>query len=119
MDAKWTAYAFATLFSSTALAVDSADFQSLDTNNDGYVTKDDVSDNSAISNDWDNLDLNDDDRLDRAEFARFETMDSGSGTTEGVPNNPPGTEGYDSPAGASGTDAPSGQLGAEPGSTAQ
>lgn len=108
MDAKWTAYLFASLFSGAALAAGSADFKTLDDNNDGYITKDDVSNSSTLRQDWDTLDLNDDDKLDRAEFSKFETMDSGSGTSDGVPNNPPGTEGYDSPSGPSGTDSPSG-----------
>lgn len=119
MNAKWTATLFASLFSGAALAAGgAADFHTLDNDNDGYVTKDDISSNSAITDEWDTLDVNDDDRLDQAEFARFETM-TGTESSDGVPKNPPGTEGYDSYGGASGTDAPSGQLGAEPGDRAR
>ncbi|MCB1743373.1 MAG: hypothetical protein KDK91_23555 [Gammaproteobacteria bacterium] len=49
-----------------------AEYSKLDADNDGYLTRAEAMDRSALTAQWNQLDTNDDNRLDRAEFARFE-----------------------------------------------
>lgn len=62
--------------SSMAIAGQQADkFQGLDANDDGYISKQEASDNQALSNKWGRLDANNDDQLDQSEFSAFELSD--------------------------------------------
>ena len=75
--------------SSHSSDVGTAQFDRLDSNKDGKLSKSELSSEPALKEDWARIDTNKDDKLDRAEFSKFETMeDSGTGTT---PNATPGT----------------------------
>jgi len=87
----------------TAGKVATGDFQSLDRDRDGYVSKAEAAAKPALASDYDNLDRNQDGRLDQAEFARFEA--EGAGQSQGADpthrapqsdrgGNPAGTGGY-------------------------
>ena len=100
MDTKWTAFIFASMFSGAAMAAGGADFQSMDTNSDGYLSQSEAQGNSALQEKWNDADLNDDGQLDSAEFSQFETMGGSESGTSGS-----GTSGYGpgSSTGGSGT----------------
>jgi hypothetical protein len=112
MNAKLTAALLATLFSGATLAADTgssssgtsatgmsgaSDFQSMDRDGDGYLSKDEVDSKPALKEDWVKADTDGDGKLDQAEFSKFETNEapasdmgtspSGSGTM-----NSPGPE---------------------------
>jgi hypothetical protein len=62
-------------------------FSDLDMDSDGNVTKQDLKDYTQILDKWDQIDANQDDQIDRAEFAAFETEQAGKespGMQEGV-----------------------------------
>lgn len=74
----------------------SVQFDQLDTNNDGKLTKSEASEDPSLKDKWSKADSNGDGKLDRAEFSAFETShgsgmdtaprskpsrDSGMGTT--------------------------------------
>jgi hypothetical protein len=74
-----------------------ASFSGLDKDRDGYLTKDDVQARPELSGQWDQVDTNRDQRIDRAEFSAFEVR----GTTDMPARNakPDETEmGKDKPA---------------------
>lgn len=52
-------------------------FSTLDKDDDGYVRKQDVEDGSRVSQHWDRIDRNQDDRIDASEFAAFEMSEEG------------------------------------------
>lgn len=117
MNAKLTAALLATLFSGAALAAggdsptsgtsgsgttgtsgsgaagmsSASDFDSLDQDGDGYLTREDVNSKPALKEEWVNADRDGDGRLDRSEFSRFETMDAPTGTDTGTDTGSPGT----------------------------
>lgn len=47
------------------------DFRALDRNEDGYISPQEAEQHEALATQWDEADQNQDDRLDRAEFAAF------------------------------------------------
>lgn len=81
-------------------------FSQLDADSDGYVTQSEIRDHEELTNRWEQLDANADQRLDRAEFSAFENMqpeigmdpgmgtrhdsdtDSGAGTNPGLGTDP-------------------------------
>lgn len=70
-------------------AASSADFESLDKNQDGTLSKSELEGQPALKEDWVRMDTNNDGTIDRAEFSKFETMENrGSGST---PSSNPGT----------------------------
>jgi hypothetical protein len=76
---------FAASLSGLALAggKGAPDFSQLDNDNDSVITRSDLSNADSahaeeLNEKWSELDTNRDGRLDRSEFARFETMDEGS-----------------------------------------
>jgi hypothetical protein len=101
MNAKLTAALLATIFSGAALAAGTgssspgtgatgmsgaSDFDSLDRDGKGYLTKDDVEHMPALKEDWANIDTDGDGRVDRSEFSRFETYESPAGSTGTSPS---------------------------------
>jgi sporulation protein YlmC with PRC-barrel domain len=50
-------------------------FSELDADGDGYLSKDEVAKRTAVIDQWDRIDKNQDDRVDSAEFAAFEAKD--------------------------------------------
>ena len=111
MNAKLTAALLATLFSGAALAAggssspsdtsgsgsagmsSASEFDSLDRDGDGYLSREDVDSKPALKEEWVNADRDGDGRLDRSEFSRFETVDAPTGTDTGSPGtmNRPGS----------------------------
>jgi hypothetical protein len=51
---------------------DQAMFNKLDTNHDGYISKDEARSNKELTEDWKRADRNRDDKLDESEFSAFE-----------------------------------------------
>jgi Ca2+-binding EF-hand superfamily protein len=47
-------------------------FKKLDTNNDGYISKDEAMADKELSKDWSNADKNRDGKLEESEFSAFE-----------------------------------------------
>jgi PRC-barrel domain len=47
-------------------------FSDLDADSDGYLSKEEASDRTVVTKQWDRIDMNQDDRIDQAEFAAFE-----------------------------------------------
>ena len=47
-------------------------FNKLDTNHDGYISKEEASANKELTEDWKRADRNRDDKLDESEFSAFE-----------------------------------------------
>jgi hypothetical protein len=73
----------------TTGTVSSTDFQTLDKNQDGQLTKSELDGQPALKEDWARIDGNNDGVIDRAEFSKFETMESpGTGSS---PSSNPGT----------------------------
>lgn len=54
-------------------------FSEIDADNDGYLTKSEVEDREQVASQWDQLDQNNDDKLDQSEFAAFEPSSTSSG----------------------------------------
>lgn len=70
-------------------------FQSLDTNNDGKLSKSEAAAAPNVKDHWSKADTNNDGSLDKAEFSAFESshmqkgnMGTGSGTDYNRPANP-------------------------------
>ena len=63
-------------------------FQSLDADANGYVSQQEAASNADISNRWNDLDKNQDQKLDSAEFSAFE-MDSEGGMNQTPATNTP------------------------------
>jgi hypothetical protein len=53
-----------------------ASFSGLDKDHNGYLTKADVQSRPELARDWDQVDTNRDQRIDRAEFSAFEVRSS-------------------------------------------
>lgn len=71
-------------------------FSQLDADSDGYVTQSEMRDNEELTNRWEQLDSNADQRLDPAEFSAFENAQPEIGTdpgmgTKGGSDTAPGT----------------------------
>ena len=49
-------------------------YQDLDTDNDGYLSNDEAQNMPELAGQWDTTDSNRDDRIDKSEFAVFETI---------------------------------------------
>lgn len=66
-------------------------FQSLDTNNDGKLSKSEAEKAPAVQDHWSSIDKNSDGNLDKSEFSAFETrrIDSGMGSESGTDSNRP------------------------------
>jgi hypothetical protein len=63
-----------------------AQFQQLDTNNDGNLTKDELSSEPAMKENWTQIETNKDEIIDRAEFSMFEAQHKSGGGMEGNTN---------------------------------
>ena len=69
-------------------------FSELDADSNGYLSKEEAGERTAVINQWDRIDKNQDDRIDRAEFAAFEAKDrdmkpsAPEGKSGTVPGNP-------------------------------
>ena len=100
MNSKHIVYVLAALFSGTAFATGnydgmgsspstSSEFQRLDANQDGALSKSELGTEPALLEDWSRIDNNGDGYLDQSEFSMFETMekskDSNNGTSTGTP----------------------------------
>jgi hypothetical protein len=48
-------------------------FSELDVDSDGYLSKEEASERTVVTKQWDRIDKNQDDQIDQAEFAAFET----------------------------------------------
>ena len=57
-------------------------FSSLDTDQDGVITRSEAAYDSELRSQWSDLDANQDDQLDEGEFARFESMPDTETDTE-------------------------------------
>lgn len=73
-----------------------ATFNRLDTNNDGNLSKTELSSEPALKEDWARIDANSDGQLDRSEFSMFETKENPSvGTDPAIqPDTGVGSPGY-------------------------
>ena len=77
-------------------------FTELDSNSDGYLTREEVEGNTAIIESWDQADSNSDNQLDSAEFSAFEVtretpgsaMDTPAGSDSGAPMGGTGSGNY-------------------------
>jgi len=47
-------------------------FNKLDTNHDGYISKEEANADSQLTDDWENADTNSDGKINAAEFSAFE-----------------------------------------------
>lgn len=80
-----------------------ANFDNLDQNSDGYLSKDEVTRKPALKDEWVSVDADSNGKLDRSEFSKFETLDSNSGNSGSNTLNSPGsssgttTPGYGDP----------------------
>lgn len=63
----------AVALSSTAWA--GSNFQTLDTNQDGYISPSEAADDAELSSQWSRIDANNDGRVDQAEFSALEIKD--------------------------------------------
>ena len=53
-------------------------FQELDTNHDGYISKNEAKADHKLMKDWKSADANKDGKLEESEFSAFETRNMGS-----------------------------------------
>ena len=67
-------------------------FGTLDVNRDGYLSKDEADRNDRISENWQQVDANEDGRIDRSEFAAFEVQESPASTPPDTGMSRPGTQ---------------------------
>ncbi len=110
MNAKLTAVLLTAIISGAAIADDiegtlggssygnsatgmsgTANFDNLDQDTDGYLSKDELTSKPAFKEDWANADTDGDGKLDRSEFSKFETMDNTPGTRGSDTLNTPGS----------------------------
>lgn len=68
-----------------------ASFEELDTNQDGYVSREEAISSEPLVNNWSSADTNADDQLDQSEFSAFEEQQGGA--TEPAPDTGMGTDG--------------------------
>ena len=79
---------------SETTGVAASSFKELDADSNGYLSKDEAAERTAVINQWDRIDKNQDDRIDRAEFAAFEAKNhdmkpsAPEGKSGAVPGNP-------------------------------
>lgn len=65
-------------------------FEDLDRDGDGYLSRSEIETEQDLNASWPDLDADGDGRLDRAEFARFETQEmQGEGSQEETPSGQP------------------------------
>lgn len=110
MNAKLTVALLTAIFSGAALAADTgttmgggsygngptgmsgtANFDNLDQDTDGYLSKDELTSKPALKEDWANADTDGNGKLDRSEFSKFETMDNNPGSRGSDTMNTPGS----------------------------
>lgn len=66
-----------------------SDFEALDVNRDGYVSKEEAADEQGLSSTWDEADRNRDGRLDQSEFSAFEPTHEGDPEMKTAPREHP------------------------------
>ncbi len=71
-------------------AAETSGFGSLDANQDGYVSKDEATVDQGISENWERVDTNGDNRLDQSEFSAFEPTGMSSPSDTMRPMTEPG-----------------------------
>ena len=77
----------ALLFSGAAVAGD--DFQSLDTDQDGYISTSEASKSDQLSSNWSKADSNVDGKVDKAEFSALEITDDQGESGQPAESMPP------------------------------
>ena len=69
-----TAFVASSAFTTAALAGEADHFTKLDADGDGMVSSEEATADPVLSKDWAAVDLNQDGKLERAEFSAFEQM---------------------------------------------